>query len=88
LNIYILGDKISFYFNFTIFSSIMMLALGMGTMMASVETLTTSLEDFFPYLKKTAKHKAAALAVICVLYFLIDLLLCSQAGTYWIELLG
>ena len=65
---------------------VMMLALGMGTMMASVETLTTSLEDFFPIFKKTAYHKAGALAVICIVYFLIDLLLCSQAGTYWIEL--
>lgn len=65
---------------------VMMLALGMGTMMASVETLTTSLEDFFPYLKKTAWIKAGTLAVICGIYFLIGLLLCSQAGSYWIEL--
>lgn len=54
--------------------------------MASVETLTTSLEDFFPYLKSTPLIKAATLAIICVIYFLIDLLLCTQAGTYWIEL--
>lgn len=66
---------------------IMMLALGMGTMMASVETLTTSLEDFFPYLKKTPKIKAITLAIICFIYFLAGLLLCAQTGTYWIELL-
>ncbi|CAF0892953.1 unnamed protein product [Brachionus calyciflorus] len=66
---------------------IMMLALGMGTMMASVETLTTSLEDFFPVLKKTQKIKAFTLGVVCLIYFLIGLILCSQAGTYWIELL-
>lgn len=66
---------------------VMMLALGMGTMMASVETLTTSLEDFFPVLKKTSKIKAFTLAVICLLYFLVGLILCSQTGTYWIELL-
>lgn len=54
--------------------------------MASVETLTTSLEDFFPYLKKTPKIKAITLAIICLIYFLSGLLLCSQTGTYWIEL--
>lgn len=66
---------------------IMMLALGMGTMMASVETLTTSLEDFFPVLKKTQKIKSLTLGIICLLYFLAGLILCSQTGTYWIELL-
>ncbi len=53
--------------------------------MASVETLTTSLEDFFPILKKTHKNKAITLGIICLLYFLIGVLLCSQSGTYWVE---
>jgi SNF family Na+-dependent transporter len=59
----------------------------MGTMMASVETLSTSLEDFFPVLKKTPKHRAATLGVICVMYFILGLILCTRTGTYWIELL-
>lgn len=65
---------------------IMMIALGMGTMMASVETLCTSLEDFFPVLKKTALIKAGTLGIICTLYFVVGLIFCSHAGTYWIEL--
>ena len=55
--------------------------------MASVETLTTSLEDFFPILKKNYKNKAITLGIICTLYFLAGLILCSQTGSYWIELL-
>lgn len=55
--------------------------------MASVETLTTSLEDYFPVLKASNKNKAVTLAIICVLYFLIGLLLCSQTGTYWVGML-
>ena len=54
--------------------------------MASVETLTTSLEDFFPYFKKTPRIKAITLGTICALYFLSGLLLCSQTGTYWVDL--
>jgi solute carrier family 6 amino acid transporter-like protein 5/7/9/14 len=65
---------------------VMMLALGMGTMMASVETLNTSLVDFFPVLGRNGINRALTLAVICAVYFLVDLILCSQAGTYWIEL--
>jgi SNF family Na+-dependent transporter len=65
---------------------VMMLALGMGTMMASVETLSTSLQDFFPILNKNKLNRALALGAICIAYFLIDLILCTQAGTYWIEL--
>ena len=54
--------------------------------MASVETLVTSLEDFFPKLKKP-RTKIITLALICVMYFLKGLLLTSQAGTYWVELM-
>jgi SNF family Na+-dependent transporter len=31
--------------------------------------------------------KAFTLLIICTIYFLTGLLLCSQTGTYWIELL-
>ncbi len=55
--------------------------------MASVETLSTSLEDFFPILKKTHRNKYITLTIICSYYFLVGLLLCTQTGTYWVELL-
>lgn len=58
----------------------------MGTIMASVGTLVTSLEDIFPVLKRTALVKAATLGAICLAYFLIGLLFCTQAGSYWIEI--
>lgn len=70
----------------SVFFFVMILSLGMGTMMASVETLVTSLEDFFPKLKKP-RTKIITLAIICVMYFLKGLLLTSQAGTYWLELM-
>jgi solute carrier family 6 amino acid transporter-like protein 5/7/9/14 len=65
----------------------MMLCLGLGTMMASVETLITSLEDYFPYFKSTQKHRSITLMIICFLFFLFGLIFCTQTGTYWIELL-
>jgi SNF family Na+-dependent transporter len=64
----------------------MMITLGIGTMLASVETLTTSMEDFFPYLRSAKSIKAANLALVCLVYFLCGLILCTQAGTYWVEL--
>lgn len=65
---------------------IMMLALGMGTIMAAVQTLVTTLEDFFPFLKKTALIKALTLAVICLVFFSIGILFTTEGGSYWIEL--
>ncbi len=72
---------------FAIMFFLMMLCLGMGTMMASVETFTTSLEDMFPVLKSTSKVKALTLAIICLGFLLIGLILCTQAGQYWIDIL-
>lgn len=63
----------------------MIITLGMGSMMGSVETLSTSLEDFFPYLRKTPRIKAISIGVICFIYFLSGLILCTNAGTYWVE---
>ena len=56
-------------------------------MMASIEVLTTSLEDFFPYLKKTQQNRTITLAIICFIYFIFGLILCTKAGAYWLELL-
>ena len=39
--------------------------------MAAIQTLITTLEDFFPFLKKTARIKAITLAVVCTIFFLI-----------------
>ena len=52
-----------------------------------METLITSFEDVFPVLKKTALIKASFLAIICIQYFLCGLLLCTQTGQYWIDIL-
>ena len=43
----------------------------LGTIMAAIQTLITTLEDFFPFLKKTARIKAITLAVVCTIFFLI-----------------
>lgn len=72
---------------FSIMFFLMMLSLGMGTMMASVETLTTSMEDYFPVLKANNKNKAITLAIVCMVFFLLGLVLCLQSGTYWVDIL-
>lgn len=65
---------------------VMMLALGMGSMMASVATLTTSLEDIVTFFKKNNLIRSIYLGVVCLIYFIIGLVLASQSGSYWIEL--
>ena len=54
--------------------------------MASVETLITSMYDILPILKKTRLRRVLTIAMICVITFLMGLILCTRAGTYWIEI--
>ena len=56
--------------------------------MASVETLSTSLEDVFPILKARQRNKSLTLGSICLAFFLAGLLLCVQSGSFWVSLLS
>ena len=66
---------------------IMMLALGLDTMMANVETTITSILDVFPKLKQKTSRKYITVTVICVIYFLFGIIFTFQSGTYWVEIL-
>ncbi|CAF0707877.1 unnamed protein product [Brachionus calyciflorus] len=65
---------------------LMMLILGLDTMMASVETLITSLFDIIPKLKKTKMRRMMSVTFICMVLFLSGFIFCFQSGTYWVEI--
>jgi SNF family Na+-dependent transporter len=63
----------------------MVLIIGIDNMMASTETTITALKDLIPYLKKNELTSVLTSASVCLIYFLIGLLCCTRAGTYWVE---
>lgn len=65
---------------------LMVLVIGVDNMMASTETTITAIIDFIPFLKKNKWRKAFTAAGVCFFYFLVGLLFCTKAGTYWVNL--
>ncbi|XP_048400834.2 sodium- and chloride-dependent neutral and basic amino acid transporter B(0+)-like [Stegostoma tigrinum] len=63
----------------------MLLTLGLDSQFASVETITTSLEDQFPALLQSKRHYLSS--VTCFLLFLFGLVCVTQAGIYWVNLI-
>ena len=55
--------------------------------MASVEITITSFLDLIPWLKKTKLRKVVLVSTICSVYFLLGMPCCTQAGTYWVDIL-
>jgi SNF family Na+-dependent transporter len=63
---------------------LMIIALGIGSMMAGIQTLTSALNDLFNF-KNSPKMNMLVLAIVCFVNFLFSTLLCTSAGTYWVE---
>ena len=64
---------------------LMVLIIGVDNMMASTETTITAICDFIPFLKKNQWRKAFTAFGVCSVYFLVGLLFCTRAGTYWVN---
>ncbi|XP_056393944.1 sodium- and chloride-dependent neutral and basic amino acid transporter B(0+)-like isoform X1 [Hyla sarda] len=63
----------------------MLLALGLDSQFALIETLTTTIQDVFPALMK--KMRIPLTAAICAMLFLLGLPCVTQSGIYWVNLI-
>ncbi|KAM3911110.1 sodium- and chloride-dependent neutral and basic amino acid transporter B(0+)-like [Leptodactylus fuscus] len=63
----------------------MLLALGLDSQFALIETLTTTIQDVFPKLMK--KMRIPLTAAICAVLFLLGLPCVCQSGIYWVNLI-
>ncbi|CAF1409805.1 unnamed protein product [Didymodactylos carnosus] len=63
---------------------LMLIALGTSTVLVSVDTITTVFTDQFNSLRP---YKTFLTLIACVIMFLLGLVLCTDAGIYWLELL-
>ncbi|XP_040179608.1 sodium- and chloride-dependent neutral and basic amino acid transporter B(0+)-like isoform X2 [Rana temporaria] len=63
----------------------MLLALGLDSQFALIETLTTTIQDVFPKVMK--KIRIPLTAAICAVLFLLGLPCVTQAGIYWVNLI-
>ncbi|XP_048778053.1 sodium- and chloride-dependent glycine transporter 2-like [Ostrea edulis] len=63
----------------------MLITLGLGTQIATVTTVHTTLLDQFPNLRK-GYRKTVLLIIIAIVCFLIGLIFCSQGGMYMLQL--
>ncbi|XP_033754702.1 sodium- and chloride-dependent glycine transporter 2-like [Pecten maximus] len=63
---------------------LMLLSVGLDTQFSHMETIVTALLDQFPTLrrKRTIVH-----ALVCAIWFLLGLVLCSQGGMYVFQLM-
>uniref|UniRef100_A0A4W3HS47 Transporter n=1 Tax=Callorhinchus milii TaxID=7868 RepID=A0A4W3HS47_CALMI len=62
----------------------MLVTLGLDSIFASVETITTSLQDEFPVLR-SKRHYLSIVSCACL--FLLGILCVTQAGIYWVNLI-
>ncbi|XP_068105668.1 sodium- and chloride-dependent neutral and basic amino acid transporter B(0+)-like [Hyperolius riggenbachi] len=63
----------------------MLLALGLDSQFALIETLTTTIQDVFPKVMK--KMRIPLTTAICAMLFLLGLPCVTQAGIYWVNLI-
>ncbi|KAM5145285.1 sodium- and chloride-dependent neutral and basic amino acid transporter B(0+) [Mantella aurantiaca] len=63
----------------------MLLALGLDSQFALIETLTTTIQDVFPKVMK--KMRIPLTTSICAVLFLLGLPCVTQAGIYWVNLI-
>lgn len=63
----------------------MLLALGLDSQFATIETITTAIQDAFPKAMKTMRVPLTA--ALCVLLFLLGIPCVTQAGIYWVILI-
>ncbi|XP_050166197.1 sodium- and chloride-dependent neutral and basic amino acid transporter B(0+) isoform X2 [Myiozetetes cayanensis] len=63
----------------------MLLLLGLDSQFATIETLTTTIQDFYPKVMK--KLRIPVTIGVCLLLFLLGLVCVTQAGIYWVNLI-
>ncbi|OWF55165.1 Sodium- and chloride-dependent glycine transporter 2 [Mizuhopecten yessoensis] len=63
---------------------LMLLSVGMDTQFSHMETIVTALLDQFPFLRK---KRTIIHALVCVIWFLFGLIMCSQGGMYVFQLM-
>ena len=62
----------------------MLLVLGLDTMIRNVETTVMSIYGLFPVLRKIRYERYLVVTVVCTIYFLLDIPLTLNSGTFWI----
>lgn len=67
-----------------IFFFLMLITLGLDSEFALVETVTTSIIDQWPHLRK---KKTYVILGVCVVFFILGLTLCTNSGAYWLNLM-
>ncbi|XP_008053869.1 sodium- and chloride-dependent neutral and basic amino acid transporter B(0+) [Carlito syrichta] len=63
----------------------MLLTLGLDSQFASIETITTTIQDLFPKVMK--KMRIPITLGCCLVLFLLGLVCVTQAGIYWVHLI-
>ncbi|XP_026704536.1 sodium- and chloride-dependent neutral and basic amino acid transporter B(0+) isoform X1 [Athene cunicularia] len=63
----------------------MLLLLGLDSQFATIETLTTTIQDIYP--KAMKKLRIPITLAVCILLFLLGLTCVTQAGIYWVNLI-
>ncbi|KAK3106826.1 hypothetical protein FSP39_000767 [Pinctada imbricata] len=64
----------------------MLVTLGLGTQIATVTTVHTTLLDQFPHLFRRGKRKFLLLVAIAIVCYLIGLVFCTQGGMFILQL--
>uniref|UniRef100_A0A8D2L1U7 Transporter n=1 Tax=Varanus komodoensis TaxID=61221 RepID=A0A8D2L1U7_VARKO len=62
----------------------MLLLLGLDSQFATIETITTTIQDIYPKVMK--KMRVVVTLVLCMVLFLLGLVCVTQAGIYWVNL--
>ncbi|KAM9127787.1 sodium- and chloride-dependent neutral and basic amino acid transporter B(0+) [Pangshura tecta] len=62
----------------------MLLLLGLDSQFASIETVTTTIQDVYPKMMK--KMRVPVTLGLCMLLFFLGLICVTQAGIYWVNL--
>nr|XP_056715889.1 sodium- and chloride-dependent neutral and basic amino acid transporter B(0+) [Euleptes europaea] len=62
----------------------MLLLLGLDSQFATIETITTTIQDLYPQVMK--KMRIPVTMGLCLLLFLLGLVCVTQAGIYWVNL--
>ncbi|XP_019488782.1 PREDICTED: sodium- and chloride-dependent neutral and basic amino acid transporter B(0+) [Hipposideros armiger] len=63
----------------------MLLTLGLDSQFASIETITTTIQDLFPKVMK--RMRVPITLGCCLVLFLLGLVCVTQAGIYWVNLI-
>ncbi|XP_075043327.1 sodium- and chloride-dependent neutral and basic amino acid transporter B(0+)-like [Mixophyes fleayi] len=63
----------------------MLLTLGLDSQFATIETITTSIQDAFPHLMK--KRRIPITICCCAVLFLLGLVCVTQSGIFWVNLI-